>query len=212
MRCVEALGFGERQVGGEGGEVAVVGGGAAVGLEEGAAGAQGVEVALPVGDVVLADFAELFEVVLEAGVFGVDDCVGAEGGEDAALPAGGFDGLVVFERIEGGVGGGEDFDLEAVEEGAREELGRVELGGDDVVVLVGVFGREAFGQAEELGEGVVEPEARGGAAEEVVVLGEDAPDFARVGVTPCHRSAGCLTTRARRPASRACGRCSGRAG
>ena len=51
---------------------------------------------------------------------------------------------------------------------------------DDVVVLVGSCLRtEALVEAELGFEGVVEPEAGGGAAEEVVVAGEDAPDFAR---------------------------------
>ena len=53
--------------------------------------------------------------------------------------------------------------------------------GDDVVVLVGVFRAEAPGEAELVFEGVVEPEAGGGSAEEVVVPGEDAPDLAGVG-------------------------------
>ena len=65
----------------------MVGGGGAVGLEEGAAGAQRVEVALPVGDIGVGGFAEFFQTFVEARVFGVDYGVGAEGGEDAAVPA-----------------------------------------------------------------------------------------------------------------------------
>ena len=52
---------------------------------------------------------------------------------------------------------------------------------DDVVVLVGVSGLEALGEAELIFEGVVEPEPGGGSAEEVVVPGEYAPDLAGVG-------------------------------
>ncbi len=118
--------------------MAVIGGGGSVVLEEGAAVAQGVEIALPGGDVLAGDLAELFDVGVEAGVLGVDDGVGAEGGEDAALPAGVADGLVILEGVEGGVGGGEDLDVEAIEEGAGEELGGLKLLRDDVVVLVGV--------------------------------------------------------------------------
>ena len=74
----------------------------------------------------------------EAGVFGVDDGVGAEGGNDAALPAGVADGLVILEGVEGGVGGGEDLDVELLEESARAKLRRLKFLRDDVVVLVGV--------------------------------------------------------------------------
>ncbi len=169
------------EVGGLGGEMAVVGRGAAHGLEEGAAVAQGVEVAVPGADVFAGDLAELFDVGDEAGVLGVDDGVGAEGGDDAAFPAGVADGFVVFERVEGSVGGGQDFDVEFVEERAGTEGGGFERACDDVVVFVGVFCAESFGEAELIFEGVVEPEAGGGAAEEVVVFREDAPDFAGIG-------------------------------
>ena len=73
------------------------------------------------------DLAELLDVVEEAGVLGVDDGVGTEGGDDAALPAGVADGLVVFEGVERGVGGGEDLDVEGFEEGAGAELGGLEF-------------------------------------------------------------------------------------
>ncbi len=71
--------------------------------------------------------------------------------------------------------------LKCFEESAGAELGGLEFFRDDVVVLVGVVGAEAFGEAELIFEGVVEPEAGGGAAEEIVVAGEDAPDFAGIG-------------------------------
>ena len=52
---------------------------------------------------------------------------------------------------------------------------------DDVVVRVGIVWAEPLLQAELLLEGVVEPETRRRAAEEIVVLREDAPDLARIG-------------------------------
>ncbi len=59
---VEGFGGGGVEVGGLGGEVAVVGGGAAHGLEEGAAVAEGVEIALEGADVLAGDLAEFFDV------------------------------------------------------------------------------------------------------------------------------------------------------
>ena len=69
-----------------------------------------------------------------------------------------------------------------LEEGAREELRGLEFGGNEVVVFVGVVGAEAVSQAKLVFQGVVEPEAGGSAAEEEVVVGEDAPDLAGIGL------------------------------
>ena len=178
---VEVRGFDGAEVGGEGCAVAVVGGGGAVVLEEGTAVAEGVEVAGPGGGVFAGDLAESGEVLAKVGGVGVDDGVGAEGGEDAAVPAGALDGLVVCERIEGGVGGGEGFDVKAIEEGSWEELRSFEGAVDGVVDFAAVVFGEALADAEEGLEGEVEPEAGGGSAKQVVVTGEDAPDLAGVG-------------------------------
>ena len=105
----------------------MVGGRGSVGLEKRAAREQRCKVTLPAGD-----FAELLQVVLEARIFCIDHSVGAKRGQHAALPSGGLDGLVKFQRVDRGVRSGEDLELEAVEEGAREELGCFELGGNNV--------------------------------------------------------------------------------
>ena len=86
---------------------------------------------------------------------------------------------MIGERVRGRVGGGEDFKIEPLEEGAGQELGCLQLFVDGVVVEIGGLLGEAFLEAEQLLEGIVEPEARRGAAEEVVVFGEDVPDLAR---------------------------------
>ena len=52
--------------------------------------------------------------------------------------------------------------------------------GDGVVIEVGRLLRQPLLKAEQVLEGVVEPEARRGAAKQVVIAGEDAPDLARV--------------------------------
>ena len=111
------------EVGGGGGEVAVVGGSGAHGLEEGAAVAQGVEIAVVACDIFAGELAEFMNVGEEAGVLGVDDGVGTEGGNDSSLPAGLADLPVELEGIERGVGGGEEFDVELFEEGAGAKLG-----------------------------------------------------------------------------------------
>ena len=209
---VERLGGCGVEIGGHRGEVAVVGGGCAHRLEEGAAVSERVQIALVGADVLAGDLAELLDVVDESGVLGVDDGVGTERGQDPALPARGLDRLVILQRVERRVGGREDLDAELLEESAGAELRRLQLLRDEVVVGIGVVRAQALGQAKLLLKGVVDPEPGGRSAEEVVVLRKDAPDLARVGRAAAVGLAECPATPARCPASRASGRCSGRAG
>ena len=69
---------------------------------------------------------------------------------------------------------------EALEKGAGQELGGTQLFCDHIEVVIGSLLGEPLLEAEELLKGIVEPETGRGAAEEVVVAGEDAPDLARV--------------------------------
>ncbi len=60
------------QIGRHGGQVAVIGRGGSHGLEERAAAPEGVQVALPGAYIFACDLAQLFDVLEEAGVLGVD--------------------------------------------------------------------------------------------------------------------------------------------
>ncbi len=115
----ERGGLGLRQVLGARGGVAVVGAGGAERLEEGAAVAVGLEVSVPGGGVAAGELAEARDVGGEAREFGVDDRVGAVGGDDAAVPARVADRLVPAQVVERAVGGGDDFDVEPLEQRAR---------------------------------------------------------------------------------------------
>ena len=87
---------------------------------------------------------------------------------------------MVGEHVQRRIGCGQHLNAETFVEGARQELRRGEFLRDGVVEVFGGAFAEAFGQAEKFLKGVVEPEARGGAAEEVVMAREDAPDLARL--------------------------------
>ncbi len=90
------------------------------------------------------DFAEFFDVLEEAGVLGVDDGVGAEGGDDASFQPDSRMHLW-YSRVSMGVSVVERTSmLNFFEEGTGAELGGLEARGNDVVVLVGVVGAEAF--------------------------------------------------------------------
>ena len=178
----ERGGLGLRQVLGARGGVAVVGAGGAERLEEGAALAVGFEVSVPGGGVAAGDLAQARDVGREARELGIDDGVGAVGGHDPAVPARLADRLVPAQVVERAVGGGDDFDVEPAEERPRQVLGPRQAVGDVVVGGVGGLGREADVEAEDRLEGVVEPEPRRGAAQQVVVLGEAAPDRSSVGL------------------------------
>ena len=93
--------------------------------------------------------------------------------------------------VERALGGGDHLDVEALEEGARPVFRTGERLRDGVVGEVRGLGGQAPLEAEEGREGVVEPGPGRGAAEEMVVLREEAPDPTPVGlngpaVTPAH--------------------------
>ena len=96
------------------------------------------------------------------------------------LPARVANGLVIGERIERRIGGGQHLKVELLKKRAGQKLRRAQLVGDGVEIEVGGFFRKPLLEAEELLKGVVEPDARGRAAEQIVVAGEDVPDPARV--------------------------------
>jgi hypothetical protein len=167
-----------------------------VGLEHGVVGgrgAEGAEVRPPLrqrrderGEVArrrAAGALEAGERVGPAGLRDAEEGVGAEGGHHAAGPVGparGAERPVVREVVAGGVGGGEHLEAEALEQGAGAEVGAGEPLGDLVVHALGGGGGELHAHAEQLVQHVVQPGARGRAAEEVVVGGEPPPRRARV--------------------------------
>ena len=107
----------------------------------------------------------------------VNDVVGPEGGDDPTAPSRLAHYGVMIERIQRAVGGGQELDTEAVEEGAWAVVHTPQAIAQLVVHDVGRVGPQGFADAEHLGEGVVQPELRRSSPEEVVVLGELVPDL-----------------------------------
>ena len=161
--------------------MAVVGRGGAIGLEERAPDAMRLQIAGPVGRIGAGNLAKPLDVLAEPFHLRVDDRVGPIGGDHPARPAGLANHFMPAEIVQGAVGGGDDLDAEALEQGARPEGRFGQARGDDVVDLVGGLGGQALVDAQHLGEGMVEPHAARCRAEEMIVLGETAPDLARVG-------------------------------
>jgi hypothetical protein len=86
------------------------------------------------------------------------------------------------EWIVGALGGREEFDPEPLEQRAwAERIGR-EPFGDAVEIQVACRGIERHVEPKHLGEDVIEPRLRRGAAKQMVVTGERAPGFARIGI------------------------------
>jgi hypothetical protein len=102
--------------------------------------------------------------------------VRTEGGAYDAFPALLSQRPVVLKVVLGGIGGAQDLDVESFEEGAGAVLGAGETLFQVVVDLPGAPGGRLLRYAEDVYELIGEPEARGGAAEEVEVLTEALPD------------------------------------
>ncbi len=87
---------------------------------------------------------------------------------------------MVLQGVERALGGGDDFDAEALEQCARAESIARQCLGDCVVIAVCRCGIEPDVDSECLGKHPVEPQPRGCAAEQVVMPGEQPPGRARV--------------------------------
>ena len=111
---------------------------------------------------------------------GVDHVVRPVRGDHATLPATLANGDVVHQVVERRFGGGQRLDVEAFEQRARAEFGLLQPVGDAVVGGVGVFRRQRDLRVEHARQDPVEPHARGRAAKQVVMRGEQPPDLARI--------------------------------
>ena len=85
-----------------------------------------------------------------------------------------------LQRVGGGIGGAQHFDVETLEQGARLELRGGQFLRHLVVDRLGSLPVELLAHAEDVVELIGQPQPGGRAAEEVEVLGEELPDFAGV--------------------------------
>jgi hypothetical protein len=90
------------------------------------------------------------------------------------------DRRIIFKRVEGRIRGRQHLDPESLKEGSGQEFRRGKFLLNDLVVAIGIRGAETFCESKVLLEGIVKPETRGGAAEEVIVNGKDPPNLARI--------------------------------
>src|SRR3546814_18409031 len=79
------------------------------------------------------------------------------GGNDPAVPAGVADGLVMRQRVERAFRGGDDLDVEPLEQRARPEFRRLQPFADALVIGFGILAREPFGEAEQGRNGLIKP-------------------------------------------------------
>ncbi len=87
---------------------------------------------------------------------------------------------MLVERVGGGVGRGQHLDVPRLEEPARGEARRGERSLDLVVDALGRAAVQLFLHAKDAGQLVRQPQAGGGAAEEVEMVGKGLPALARV--------------------------------
>ncbi len=176
---VEPLGLGRGQVQGARGGVAVVGGGGAGGDERGASGPQRGQVAGVRAGVLAGPVAEPVHVRRPALELHVHHVVRAERGDHPAArpaPAVGGELGVLREVVQRRLGGGEDLDVEPLEQRPGPEVRLGEPGRDLVVDGVGGARAKRGVHPEHGAEGLLQPEPRRGAPEQVPVRGEAPPD------------------------------------
>ena len=175
-----------RQVRGPRGRVAVVGRRCPDALEEGAAVAVGGQIARPGRGVLAGDLAEARRRSRGSPrTPGSTTGSGPIGGHDPARTSRsrGSSGAMSARRAALSVVAITSM-LNRSNKARGRNSGVARRVGDRVVVRVGVVGAERSLDAEQRREGVVEPEPRRRAAEQVVVLGEAPPDLARVASRP----------------------------
>jgi len=176
------LGFGGVEVGGLGRGKTVIGGGRAKGFEIGPAIAVRVQITLPAAGIAATDLPERVEAVEEAFEIRIDHRIRTIGRDDAPLPAAVADLCVPGQQIEGAIRCRDDFDIETLEQGARPEGVGHQLGSNRIIAGIGIVGGQRRGDAEQVLQRVVQPEPGRRAAEQVVILGEEAPDPAAIGL------------------------------
>ena len=77
---------------------------------------------------------------------------------------------------------GDDFDVELLEQRARPEFGPPQRVRDDVIMPIGVVGRQPLAETEQRLERMIQPEARRRARKQPEMLGEAAPNLSRIGL------------------------------
>jgi hypothetical protein len=140
-----------------------------------------IQIALPVVDIFAGDLGETIQRTAKRFVIGIDHRIGSIGGDDATAPAAVTNGVMMIERIDRRLGGGQHFDVEALEQRTRPECILGQLLADDIVVMIGGRRLEAHLNAKHFREHIVHPQPRGRAVEQIKVRGEFAPCFARLG-------------------------------
>ncbi len=170
-----------RQVGRSAARMPVVGRGGAHLREERAALAVRAQIALPGTNVFTGESAELLQRGSELFVLGVDHRIGTVGGDHTAVPSAGADRGMVEQGIERRFGSGDHFDVEALEQRTRPEVGLLQRGSNRIVVVIGSARVQSHTKAEHVVEDVVEPHGRRRAPEQVEVRRQYAPCLAWVG-------------------------------
>lgn len=139
------------------------------------------EIAVPTVHVLAGLLGEYLHRAGELLMLDVDHRIGTIGGDHPAFPAAIVDGVVRRQVVLRPLGGGQEADVEPVEQRPRlERVGR-ELFVDRVVIMIRSARIERHVEAEHLAEHMAQPHRRGRAAEEVGMFGERPPCRARIG-------------------------------
>ena len=84
------------------------------------------------------NFAEQIDILTPIGLIDIDHGIGTEGRYDASVPIGIANGAMMQQRIGGGIGGCQRFDIEAIEQCPRTKCFALQLLGNCIVDYPGV--------------------------------------------------------------------------
>src|SRR5438105_14052014 len=91
--------------------------------EESAAIFMRAQITTPGRDILACHLPEPFKLANEAGGLGIEHGIGTIGSDHASGPPALANRLVMIERVERAFGGGDELDVEALEQGARAKAG-----------------------------------------------------------------------------------------
>ena len=114
---------------------------------------------------------------MEAIKVGINNRIGPIGRYHPPLPATGFQGLMVMQRIKRAFGGGNDLDVKAFKQRARQISRLRQAFGNTIIKSIGIVRSQTLFEIEQGRQSMIKPAAGGRATKQIIMIGKTLPDF-----------------------------------